>query len=68
MECPREFAINEINTALKGTVDVECKVPQPNVIILEAKPEPHSNYAVHKTSEIYIKDLELNQEDSLDIA
>ncbi|CAG8698290.1 13967_t:CDS:2 [Cetraspora pellucida] len=62
-----EFTIDEINIALKEAVESRCKT-SPNVIILEAGPAPNSNLAVHKTCKIYIEDLNLNQEDSLDIA
>ncbi|CAG8438305.1 7702_t:CDS:2, partial [Dentiscutata heterogama] len=44
---PKEFAMNEINAALKGIVEGECKVLQLNIIILKAGPEPNSNHAVH---------------------
>ncbi|CAG8739212.1 22286_t:CDS:2, partial [Cetraspora pellucida] len=66
-EYPLGFAIDKINTVLKEVVGKGCNVSLSTVIILEAEPVPNSNLAVHKTCEIYIEDLKLNQGDSLDI-
>ncbi|CAG8792481.1 19487_t:CDS:2 [Cetraspora pellucida] len=66
-EYPLGFAMGEINTALKEAVEKGCNVSPPTVVILEAGPAPNSNLAVHKTCEMYIEDLKLNQGDSLDI-
>ncbi|CAG8733477.1 11750_t:CDS:2, partial [Dentiscutata heterogama] len=67
-EYPMEFTIDEINIVLKEAVGSRCKTPLLNSIILKAGPAPNSNLAIHRTCEIYIEDLNLNQEDSLDIA
>ncbi|CAG8749229.1 19_t:CDS:1, partial [Dentiscutata heterogama] len=63
-----EFTIDEINIALKEAVGSRCKTSPPNVIILKAGSASNSNLAVHRTCEMYIEDLNLNQEDSLYIA
>ncbi|CAG8526829.1 16347_t:CDS:2, partial [Dentiscutata heterogama] len=68
IEHPMEFGMSEINFALKEAVGKGCKVPPPNVVILEAGPAPSTNLAAHKACEMYIEDLELNQGESLDIA
>jgi hypothetical protein len=67
-EHPNKFAMDEINDALKKVVEKGCNVSSPTVVILEAGPAPNSNPAAHKTCDMYIEDLELNQGDSLDIA
>ncbi|CAG8754738.1 11288_t:CDS:2, partial [Dentiscutata heterogama] len=59
---------DEINSTLKKAVGKGCKVPPPNVVILEAGPAPNTNLATHKACEMYIENLELNQGESLDIA
>ncbi|CAG8820844.1 5849_t:CDS:2, partial [Cetraspora pellucida] len=61
MEYPLGFAMDEINTVLKEAVRKGCNVSLPTVVILEAGPVPNSNLAVHKTCEMYIKGLKLNQ-------
>ncbi|CAG8557260.1 11804_t:CDS:2, partial [Dentiscutata heterogama] len=66
-EYPLGFAMDEINTALKEAVGKGCNVSPPTIVILEAGPAPNSNLAVHKTCEMYIEDLKLNQGDLLDV-
>ncbi|CAG8488780.1 9074_t:CDS:2 [Dentiscutata heterogama] len=58
----------KINFMLKKAVRKEYKVPSPNIVILEAELAPSTNLVVHKAYKIYIEDLELNQEESLNIA
>ncbi|CAG8453283.1 12555_t:CDS:2 [Dentiscutata heterogama] len=64
---PTNFTMDDINDALQEAVDEKCKISQPNIVILEAGPAPNSNLAVHKTCEMYVEDLDLNEGDSLDI-
>ncbi|KAF0538511.1 hypothetical protein F8M41_007722 [Gigaspora margarita] len=54
----KNFGIEEINTKIFTTVELECQVNLLNIVVLEPGPAPNSNKTIFKSIDMYLEDLD----------
>ncbi|POG82656.1 hypothetical protein GLOIN_2v1469926 [Rhizophagus irregularis DAOM 181602=DAOM 197198] len=67
LEYNKNFDFTAVDLEISKQINFGCKLPPPNVVILEPSGSPNDNNEILRATEMYKKDFLLNENDFLDI-
>src|SRR2546421_4502994 len=67
LEYNKNFDLTAVDLEILKQINFSCKLPPPNVVILEPSGSPNNDDEILRATEMYKKDFLLNENDFLDI-